>query len=161
MVGYLIDPFFKKAERDVLSSTPKFYLFDVGVANYLSKTHIETLQGAAAGNAFEHFILMELMAFLGLHEMDDPIHYWRTKNGLEVDFILNDGNCAIEVKTNPNPVLSELKGLRAFCHDYKPAHALVVCSAPRRRMLATENGVKIEVIPWQVFLKDLWDRQYF
>src|SRR3989338_5422005 len=41
LVGYLIDPFSKKAKRDVISTTPKFYLFDVGVANHLSKTTIE------------------------------------------------------------------------------------------------------------------------
>ncbi|MCX7120884.1 MAG: AAA family ATPase [Gammaproteobacteria bacterium] len=161
LIGYLIDPFFKRAKRDVISATPKFYLFDVGVANYLSKARIETLQGAAAGLAFEHFILMELMAFLGLHEIDDPIHYWRSKTGLEVDFILNDGACAVEVKINENPSLGELTGLRAFCDDYKPRQALVVCSAPRRRLLTTQNGVKIEIIPWQEFLVELWDRQYF
>lgn len=161
LVGYLIDPFFKKSKRDVISSTPKFYLFDVGIANYLSKTTIEVLKGDTAGNAFEHFILMELMAFLGLHEIDDPIHYWRSKNGLEVDFILNDGDCAVEVKMNENPNLSDLKGLRAFCNDYKPTHAIVVCCAPRRRLLIAENDIKIEVVPWQVFLKELWDRKYF
>lgn len=161
LVGYLINPFFKKAKRDVISSTPKFYLFDVGVAHYLSKTTLETLRGDAAGNAFEHFILMELMAFLGLHEIDDPIQYWRSKTGLEVDFILNEGDCAVEVKITDHPSLSELKGLRAFCHDYQPHHAIVVCCVPRRRLLTVENGVKIEAVPWREFLEALWDRKYF
>ena len=161
LIGYLIDPFFKKAKRDVISSTPKFYLFDVGVANHLSKTTIETLRGDAAGNAFEHFIMMELMAFLGTHEIDEPIRYWRSKTGLEVDFILNEGECAVEVKITDNPALTELKGLRAFCHDYQPRHAVVVCCVPRRRLLTTENNVKIEAIPWQEFLEALWQRQYF
>ncbi len=160
LVGYLIQPYSKKAKRDLISATPKFYLFDVGVANYLSKNKIETLEGLSAGNAFEHFILMELTAFLGLHESDDPIHYWRSKTGYEVDFILNDGHCAIEVKLNSNPSLSDLKGLRAFCHDHKPRHAVVVCTAPRRRLLGTENGVKIEAVPWQMFLKALWGGEY-
>lgn len=160
LIGYLIHPFFKRAKRDVISATPKFYLFDVGVANYLRKTKIETLQGTVAGDAFEHFILMELMAFLGLHELDEPIHYWRSKNGLEVDFILNEGDCAIEVKITQNPALSDVAGLRAFCHDYQPNHALVVCHAPRRRLLGTVSGVKIIAIPWEEFLRELWQRQY-
>lgn len=160
LVGYLIQPFFKRAKRDVISAMPKFYLFDVGIATYLRKTKIETLQGTMAGDAFEHFILMELMAFLGLHEIDDAINYWRSKNGLEVDFILDDGHCAIEVKITENPTLSELRGLRAFCHDYQPKHALVVCNAPRRRLLATENGVQIIAMPWEEFLQELWKREY-
>ncbi|OGT47172.1 MAG: AAA family ATPase [Gammaproteobacteria bacterium RIFCSPHIGHO2_12_FULL_38_11] len=161
LIGYLISPFFKRAKRDVISATPKFYLFDVGVATYLRKTKIETLQGTEAGDAFEHFILMELMAFLGLHELDDGIHYWRSKNGLEVDFILNDGNCAIEVKMTQNPALSDVTGLRAFCRDYQPQHALVVCNAPRPRLLGTENGVKILALPWEEFLQALWLRKYY
>lgn len=160
LVGYLIDPYFRRAKRDVIASTPKFYLFDVGVANYLSKTKIEELKGDAAGHAFEHFILMELKAFLGLHEIDDPINYWRSKSGLEVDFILNDGDFAVEVKINNQVSLADLSGLRAYCNDYKPKHAIVVCSIPRRRLLGVENGVKIEAVPWQEFLVDLWDRKY-
>src|SRR3990167_4868742 len=156
LIGYLISPFFKRAKRDVISATPKFYLFDVGIANYLRKTKIVTLQGTVAGDAFEHFILMELMAFLGLHEIDEPIHYWRSKNGLEVDFVLNEGDCAIEVKISENPSLSELSGLRAFCHDYKPSYALVVCPTPRPRLLGTENGVKILALPCEEFLQALW-----
>lgn len=160
LIGYLIHPYVKKAKRNLISATPKFYLFDVGVANYLSKTKIETLQGVAAGDAFEHFILMELTAFLGLHEIDDPIQYWRSTTGLEVDFILNEGDCAIEVKITENPHLHDLKGLRAFCHDHKPKSAMVVCTAPRRRLLGTENGVKIEAVPWREFLAQLWDGKY-
>lgn len=160
LIGYLIEPFYKKAKRDVISATPKFYLFDVGVATYLRKTYIETLQGTVAGDAFEHFILMELMAFLGLHEIDDSIYYWRSKNGLEVDFILNNGQCAIEVKITQNPALSDVTGLRAFCHDYKPRHALVVCTTPRPRLLGIENGVKIIAIPWKEFLNALWMQEY-
>ncbi|MCH9769538.1 MAG: AAA family ATPase [Gammaproteobacteria bacterium] len=160
LVGYLIDPFAKKIKRDLISSTPKFYWFDVGVANYLSKSTIQSLQGSVAGNAFEHFILMELIAFLGIHEMNESIQYWRSKTGLEVDFILNRGDFAIEVKISENPNLSDLKGLRAFCNDYKPKHAIVICCALRRRLITTENDVKIEAIPWQEFLQELWDRKY-
>ncbi|NNM59097.1 MAG: ATP-binding protein [Legionellales bacterium] len=160
LIGYLIYPFFKKVKRDLIQSVPKFYFFDIGVANYLSKNQINELQGIAAGNTFEHFILTELVAFLGLHELDEPIHYWRSKTGLEVDFILNQGNLAIEVKLTSQPHLSDLKGLRAFCQDYQPAHAMVVCSAPRPQLLAIENGVRIEALPWQLFLQRLWEKHY-
>lgn len=160
LIGYLLYPFSHKVKRDLIATTPKFYLFDIGVANYLSKTKIVSLQGSAAGNAFEHFILMELMAFLGLHEMDDPVRYWRSKAGLEVDFILQNGDCAIEVKLTANPDKSDLTGLRAFCDDYKPSHAIVVCLAPRRRQLLIQNGVTIIAMPWQEFLEELWNRSY-
>lgn len=157
LIGYLVRPFHKKIKRDLIHETPKFYLFDVGVSHYLQRKKIKILQGVDAGNAFEHYILMELVAFLGLNEIDSPIQYWRSKSGLEVDFVLNDGETAIEVKLSPSPHLSDISGLRAFCEDYQPKNAFVVCQAPRRRILATVNRTVIEAIPWREFLDRLWN----
>lgn len=80
-------PYHKKVKRDIISKTPKFYLFDVGVANYLAKKQVNELRGIAAGEAFEHFILMELMAYKGLMKKRYELYYWRTKTRFEVDFI--------------------------------------------------------------------------
>jgi predicted AAA+ superfamily ATPase len=160
LIGYFIYPYFKKPKRDLIQTVPKFYLFDIGVANYLSKTKIEVLKGDMAGKAFKHFILMEIIAYLGLHEIDDPIYYWRSKTGLEVDFVLNDGEMAIEVKISASPDISDLKGLRAFCEDYQPKHALVVCLVPRKRLLAKINNTTIYLVPWQEFLEELWNKKY-
>ncbi len=160
LIGYLLSPFHKKIKRELISATPKFYLFDVGVANYLRRRKILSLQGSDAGDAFEHFILMELIAFLGINEMDMPVQYWRSKAGLEVDFVLNHGEIAIEVKLSSSPSLSELTGLRAFCEDYRPKHALVVCQAPRKRIIEIDHQHKIEILPWREFLDQLWNKKY-
>lgn len=161
LIGYLVTPFHQKIKRELIQSIPKFYLFDVGVATYLVRKNISVLKGIDAGNAFEHFILMEITAFLGLHEIDSPIHYWRSKTGLEVDFVLDRGKVAIEVKISESPTLTDLKGLSAFCDDYQPQHAIVVSQAPRKRRLQNANGQVIDILPWQEFLADLWDRKYF
>jgi predicted AAA+ superfamily ATPase len=160
LIGYFVLPFHKKIKRDLIQSTPKFYLFDVGIANYLQHKKINILKGEDAGCSFEHFILMELVAFLGLHEMDVPINYWRSKSGLEVDFVFNQGEIAIEVKISSTPNIHDLNGLRAYCEDYQPKHAIVVCFAPRRRILETIGKTTIEVLPWQMFLDNLWAREY-
>lgn len=160
LIGYSIYPFFKKIKRDLITAAPKFYLFDVGVANFLARRKINILKGDEAGKAFEHFILMELQAYLGLNELDYSINYWRSKSGLEVDFVINQGAVAIEVKIAENPTLSQLTGLSAFCDDYKPHHALVVCQAPRKRKLQNKNGFTIEIVPWKEFLENLWNKIY-
>ena len=51
------------------------------------------------GKSFEHFILMELIAYQAYKNPELEITYWRTSTGYEVDFILNDMEVAIEVKT--------------------------------------------------------------
>lgn len=160
LIGYALPPFHKKIKRDLIQSTPKFYMFDVGVANHLKGRKIESLKGSDAGDAFEHYILMELVAYYGLSEIDSPINYWRSKSGLEVDFVLNHGKAAIEVKISSSPHLSELKGLMAFCEDYKPKHAVVACQAPTKRTLVINDQTTIEILPWQDFLENLWSKKY-
>jgi predicted AAA+ superfamily ATPase len=161
LIGYLITPFHKKIKRDLIATTPKFYLFDVGIANYLTRKKIGLLRGSDAGKAFQHFILMEIIACLGLNEIDDPVQYWRSKSGLEVDFVLGNGEVAIEVKISESPTITDLKGLSAFCDDYQPRHAIVVSQAPRRRLIKTASGQNIQVLPWQEFLQALWERKFF
>jgi len=161
LIGYYIEPYHKKVKRDLIHSTPKFYLFDVGVANHLKHRTINILKGEEAGDAFEHYILTELTAYLGLNEIDFPINYWRSKSGLEVDFILERGKVAIETKISSNIDASDIKGIIAFCEDYQPKRALVVCQAPRKRIIKTIGKTKIEIMPWRSFLDALWRNELF
>lgn len=160
LIGYYVEPFHKKVKRDLIQSTPKFYLFDIGVANYLRRRRINVLRGSEASEAFEHYILTELTAYLGLNELDIPINYWRSKSGLEVDFVLGHGKVAIETKIYANIDLSDIKGLIAFCEDYQPRNALVVCQVPRKRIITTVGKTAIEVLPWKSFMENLWDGKY-
>lgn len=156
LLGYYVFPYQKRKNREIISSTPKFYLFDVGVVNALMKRSILTLEGPAAGEAFEHYIFMELIAYRGINNLDYEISFWRTKTGLEVDFILDEAKVAVEVKISKNPSKRDLKGLIAFQEEHSPKKAIVVCLVPRPRLLKLENGSDILMLPWQVFLEELW-----
>lgn len=159
LVGYRLDPFHKLGKRDVITSTPKFYLFDVGVAGFLIGRSIEALKGKEAGAAFEHWILTELIAYRGLNDLDFSISYWRTKSDLEVDFILDDGKIAIEVKISNNVAKSELHGLEAFIEEHRPKQAYLVSLTPRARRLTMGNGAEIIDLPWQDFIQKLWKKE--
>ncbi|MBI5448002.1 MAG: ATP-binding protein [Gammaproteobacteria bacterium] len=159
LLGYFVFPFHPKMSRDLISSTPKFYLFDVGVANSLTKQKIPALQGTAAGQAFEHFILTELMAYRGLNDLDFSITFWRKKSGLEVDFILGEAHLAIEIKMSTTVHQSELKGLISFTEQYKPKQAIVVSQDSKPRRLSV-NGQAILILPWREFLERLWQGEW-
>lgn len=156
LLGYFIDPYHKRVGREIITATPKFYLFDVGLANYLANQQVNELKGNVAGKAFEHYILMELIAYRGLKECNFDITFWRTKTGLEVDFILGKGKVAIEIKIASNVHLSELKGLIAFQEEHKPDKAFVVCLTPRARKIITIDNQEIILLPWHRFLEMLW-----
>ena len=98
LLGRLVLPYKKRQERQVISKAPKFYLFDVGVAGALTKRRITEPRGELFGRALEHLVFMEIAAHASYSELDYGIHFWRTKAGAEVDFVLGAGEVAIEVK---------------------------------------------------------------
>ena len=129
----------------------EFYLFDVGVAGAMSSRHLTEERGELFGKAFEHFIFMELAAYSSYNELDYRINYWRTKSGLEVDFVLGDGEVAIEVKGAQRVENRELRPIITFTEQYSPRKSLVVCNERTERIL---RGVTI--LPWRRFLELLW-----
>ncbi|HBI21852.1 MAG TPA: AAA family ATPase, partial [Legionella sp.] len=159
LLGYFIYPYQKKIKRDLILSAPKFYLFDVGIANYLARQPVTALQGAVAGNRFEHYIFMELTAYLGMHKKRLPICYWRTKTGLEVDFIIGDARVAIEVKISQQVHQQSIKGLIAFCEEHPHTKAIVVSQDKRPRDLVINAHLTIHILPWNTFLTQLWDHE--
>ncbi|MGD9108128.1 MAG: AAA family ATPase [Gammaproteobacteria bacterium] len=156
LLGYFIYPYKKRISRDIISEIPKFYLFDVGVAGFLTQRNISVLKGAEAGKAFEHYILMELIAYKGINDLDFTINFWRTKTGLEVDFILDQGKIAIEVKINNQVEKQDIKGLIAFTEEHQPKKSIVVSLDSAARKTYTKNNHEILILPYKSFLKKLW-----
>jgi uncharacterized protein len=164
LVGYLIYPYAKKVSRSIISHAPKFYYFDVGIATRLSKKTFTELTGADAGKSLENYILMELVAYIGLNDSDYNLFYWRTNNGFEVDFILSDGiskPIAIEVKISKNLHKTELKPMKAFMEEHKLSTAYVVCLESKSRKLLIGDDREILVLPVEEFLKKLWLKEIF
>lgn len=161
LVGYLIYPYTKKVNRNIIAHTPKFYYFDVGVANRISKRQFETLAGAEAGKSLEHFILTELIAFLNLTDSDYNLYYWRTNTKLEIDFILADHfsmPIPIEVKSSVLVHKSELKAMKAFMEEHKVSKGYVVCRENSMRKISINNDKEILIMPVKEFLGYLWEQ---
>lgn len=160
LLGYFVLPYAETVTRDILRETPKFYLFDVGVANYLARRTVGALKGSEAGKSFEHLIFMELIAYKNMTDKRVDLTYWRTKTGLEVDFILGKAELAIEVKISSHVERNDIKGLIAFCHEHPSAQGIVVSQDPQPRRLNISDTIKIDILPWRVFLEKLWKEHY-
>ncbi|MCX5704154.1 MAG: DUF4143 domain-containing protein, partial [Candidatus Omnitrophica bacterium] len=154
LVAARIEPFKKRQSRQVITKAPKYYLFDVGVAGCLTKRHLIEEKGVEFGRAFEHFLLMEILAYRSYSQLDFQINFWRTKSGLEVDFVLAEGEVALEIKGTSRIDLNDLRGLAAFMETHPPKRSIVVCSEKEKRA----HG-RIEIMPWREFLSNLWAGQ--
>ena len=152
LLGSYVAPFKTRKGRRVIGRASKFYLFDVGVAGQLSDREITEERGEQFGRALEHYIFMELNAHRSYRELHYEIDFWRTRTGLEVDFILGGGEVAVEVKGAGRVDNNDLKPMRAFIKDYRPGLAIVVSNETQER-----KAGEIAILPWRVFLERLWD----
>ena len=150
LIGRYLPSFQKRPKRRVIT-TPKFYLFDVGVTNYLLNRSKIKYGSELFGKAFEHFIYQEIYAHSRYSGKEYPIYYWRTASQLEIDFVLGDHEVAIEVKATDQANHRHLKGLKAFAEEYNVKKMILITNDPMPRLV--EN---ILILPWKIFLERLW-----
>lgn len=150
MIGYMIESFTLSKKRRVITS-PKFYFFDVGIVNYLLHRSRLVPGSADYGHAFEHFVVQEIIAWLGYSCSDERLTYWHTSSGYEVDCVVGEGRLAIEIKSVKEVQSRHTKGLAAFAEDFPDSRRIVVSLDPVRRVMGG-----IEIIPVMEFLKMMW-----
>lgn len=153
-LGFRIPPWRKSANRRMILAE-KFYLFDVGVANYLARRQ-PRVGSAEFGKSFEHYVLMELRAYQAYRRPDLPVAFWRSSAGQEVDFILGDKQLALEVKGSQRVHEGDLRHLSALLDDGPVGKAIIVSLESQPRRLA--KG--IESLPWRIFLERLWQGEF-
>lgn len=161
MIGRLLQPLPQKpGSRKNLVATPKFYLFDPGLARVLRKVELRGLSGADAGHLFETFLMNEIFGYRAYLERKVAMHFYRTKAGAEVDFVLDQGKLAIEAKVSDGIRNRDLAGMNSFLDEYPEARAIVVCLESRRRVVEND-GRRIEITPWRDFCAELWRGEIF
>ena len=96
---------------------------------------------------------MELLAYRSYREDDFPVRFWRTKSGLECDFVLGRaGEVAVDVKGSARVRPGELRAMRAYMEEHQPRQAVVVYNEDAER----RTGDGIWILPWERFLERLW-----
>lgn len=146
-VGFSLPAFSGSARQGVLS-TPRFYFFDLGVRHAAAGLPPEhSLVLGNPGPLLEQWVGIELWKRLG-YLGDGRLCYFRTKTGVEVDFILQHRGrlIPIEVKWTDQPDVSDTRHLRGFLEDHKHVaqEGLIVCRCPRPLQLAPN----IRALPW-------------
>ena len=143
-----LPPWRKTVKRKPLASS-KYYFFDVGVVSALQGRPF--VPGTPEfGEAFETFIMHELSCWSD-YISGEPLSFWRSTSGFEVDFIIGD-HTAVEVKAKENVSPQDIKSLRALREEKQLKRFICVCLEKRSREV---DGIKI--LPYTEFLTSLWE----
>lgn len=154
LIGFLVPPFGATKKRKAITR-PKFFLFDIGVTATLTARGEVRPKSELLGRAFEHFMFLELRAYLAYRRRDERLQYWRSTSGFEVDCVIGD-KLAIEFKSAELVSERDLKGLRALAEEGVVKNFAIVSLDPTYRVM---DGTK--VYPWQHFLDELWADRIF
>lgn len=152
MLGRFLDAYRKRPKRRVIGAS-KFYFADVGIVNHLAKRGRLTPGSELFGKAFENWVFHELSAHRVYSDLYYDLSYWRLASGIEVDFVINDMELAIETKASSRIHADHLRGLREVIKDHPKIKRRIVVSLEERAR-KTEDG--IEILPYSVFAKQLW-----
>lgn len=155
LIGYEIPAYRKVVKRKILQA-PKFYYFDVGLANYLMGRHSLKRGTDDYGHAFEHLIIQEIIAYKGYNDKKDNISYWRTYDRKEVDVVIGDAKLAIEIKSSEQVKTKYKAGLRAFKEEHPDCRLMLVSLEP-----VTRKTEDIEMVYVLDFFKMLWNGEIF
>jgi predicted AAA+ superfamily ATPase len=127
LLGWRLPVFQKRAQRQ-LASHPKFYWFDTGVFRSVRPAGPLDRPSEIDGAALEGLVAQHLRAWIDYGGGGLTLHFWRTRAGNEVDFVVygKGGFWAIEVKNGRRVGGEDLRGLKAFRQDYPEAKCLLV-----------------------------------
>jgi predicted AAA+ superfamily ATPase len=156
LLGSRIPVFSKRARRAVIVH-PKFYLFDAGVYRSLRPKGPLDRPEEIEGLALEGLVAQHLRAWIDYSNKDSTLHFWRTRSGVEVDFVIygEEGLFAIEVKNAARIHPEDLRGLKSFGQDYPESKAYLLYRGKERLM---KDGILC--LPCEEFLKALRPGQW-
>lgn len=150
LIGSELEAWTRSQKRKAIE-TAKFYLFDGGVARAIRGLPPLAPKSPDFGDMFEQFIFHELKTWTDTRKPGFPLNYWRSTSGYEVDFILG-GHTAIEVKATASVSKRDLRGLVALVEEGLMKRLILVCREGVPRQVGP-----VLVLPWQVFLQQLWE----
>lgn len=149
LVGFTLPAWTKSLKRKSASSA-KFYLFDIGVTHTLNGIKKIEQPSNLFGRSFEHWIGLELRAYLSYKRLHEPLAFWRSQAHHEVDFLIGD-SIAIEVKASDRITTDDTKNL-TLLREEKIFKKYYIISHDRVRRVNNH----IICLHWRDFITELW-----
>ncbi len=145
-------PVFTKRARRQLVGHDKFYFFDAGVYRSIRPRGPLDRPAEIDGAALEGLVLQHLRAWNDYSGQRHSLHFWRTRAGAEVDFVVYGEKdlVAIEVKNAAKVSGRDLQALKSFSSDYPEARTMLLYRGQEQFL---RDGVLC--VPCERFLKSL------
>jgi predicted AAA+ superfamily ATPase len=121
----LVEPYFNNVSKEITKS-PVVYFADHGIRNFSISNFGNIERHQDYGFVFQNLVGNSLLR--ELYETPFSVHYWRTTDKAEVDFVISRMNdpIGVEVKFSTLKSPEITRSLRSFIEKYKSTEAWVV-----------------------------------
>jgi predicted AAA+ superfamily ATPase len=121
----LVTPYSRNVRKEI-SQSPVVYFRDLGMRNFPLGLFGNMGNSLEGGFLFQNLVFRILTA--GALTASTSVHFWRTKDKAEVDFVVEKGKklTPIEVKYKALKDIEIPRALIHFCNQYSPDEAYVV-----------------------------------
>lgn len=149
-IAHKVIPYYKNIRKE-LTKSPVYYFADFGLRNYASGEFTSiTDSSASLGFLFQNFAFNVLREKVFLPAFN--LHFWRTKDGAEVDFVMEKGiepiPFEVKYKDFKKPELD--RSFKSFLSKYAPKRAYVVNLSLDEEI--TVGKTKVAFIPFHKLL---------
>jgi uncharacterized protein len=134
-------PSYEKTQTKSITKMPKGILRDTGILHYLSNVDSKEklMRSPHFGQNYETFVIEEIIK--GLEASSSrrwDYYYYRTKNGIEVDLLLEGkfGVLPIEVKSGSSTSIKDLRSLQYFIESQKLSLGIVINNDSQVKMIS-------------------------
>ena len=139
LIGFILPPFHRSIRKQQRTN-PKFYYFDTGVKRALDRTlNVPLNEGTYEyGNAFEHFIIAEIIRSAGYLFPDWRFFYLQTGGGAEIDLIIDRpglSHVIIEIKSSGSIDERDVRVLNKFTADFDSPLSLCISRDPLHKQI--------------------------
>jgi predicted AAA+ superfamily ATPase len=146
---YLLKPFFTNLNKRLIKA-PKLYFWDTGLAVRLQGWSEITplISSPQMGALFENLVFAEIIKFIRNYQKDWELYFWRTKEGEEIDFLLQTTHnefLAIEVKLSIENQPRNLDYPSSFKKLFNPTKPLIIVTYGGQTLKLSENCVSIPI----------------
>ncbi|MDR4498400.1 MAG: ATP-binding protein [Candidatus Scalindua sp.] len=148
-----LTPYYRNVRTEI-SKSPTVYLNDLGLRNYMLGIFGNLIRQDDLGFAFQNLVFMTLRE--KLHWTNTKIHYWRTKSGAEIDFLVKTGReiIPIEVKYSEHMKPMIPRSFDGFIKKYNPRKCIVI----NRNLKETVTRKNCEILfltIWDLFIEKI------
>lgn len=157
LIGYFL-PAFRASFRKRLNTKPKFYFFDTGVTRCLNRMISAPLieSTTAYGEAFEHFVILEILKLGQYYCRDYRFSYIRTIDDVEVDLVIERPRLpllCIEIKSSNHVNRQDIASFIRITKDIPQCEAICLS-----RDQYTKQYEHVTVMPWDVGIKKIFEK---